>query len=169
MNALVAAVQRARRIDDTVVVFLHWGIQLDACPDPIQEPLATALVRAGADIVIGSHAHVLLGAGYRGTALVDYGLGNFAFYNDPTPDGLERVARRHGDRPPHRRLHVAARDHRGRAPGPRERGGREGGDGAVVGREVVHEPDRAPDARARDRRDRDLAGPPAVASGLSGL
>jgi poly-gamma-glutamate synthesis protein (capsule biosynthesis protein) len=85
VNALVAAVQRARRIDDTVIVYLHWGVQLDACPDAIQEPLATALVRAGADIVIGSHAHVLLGAGYKGTALVDYGLGNFAFYNDPAP------------------------------------------------------------------------------------
>ncbi len=85
VNQLIAAVQAARKVDDTVIVFLHWGIQLDACPDPIQEPLATALVRAGADIVIGSHAHVLLGGGYLGTALVDYGLGNFAFYNDPVP------------------------------------------------------------------------------------
>jgi hypothetical protein len=85
VQELVKAVQAARRIDDTVIVFLHWGIQLDACPDPIQEPLATQLVRAGADIVIGSHAHVLLGAGYLGHALVDYGLGNFAFYNDPYP------------------------------------------------------------------------------------
>jgi poly-gamma-glutamate synthesis protein (capsule biosynthesis protein) len=43
------------------------------------------LVRAGADIIVGSHAHVLLGSGYLGTAYVDYGLGNFAFYNDPPP------------------------------------------------------------------------------------
>jgi poly-gamma-glutamate synthesis protein (capsule biosynthesis protein) len=85
VNELIHAVQVARRIDDTVIVFLHWGVQLDPCPDPYQEPLAAALVRAGADIVIGSHAHVLLGAGYLGTALVDYGLGNFAFYNDPVP------------------------------------------------------------------------------------
>lgn len=83
--ALLHAVRLARRVDDTVVVFLHWGTELDACPNPLQEPLATALVRAGADVVIGSHAHVLLGAGYLGTAFVDYGLGNFAFYNDPEP------------------------------------------------------------------------------------
>jgi poly-gamma-glutamate capsule biosynthesis protein CapA/YwtB (metallophosphatase superfamily) len=84
-RALINEVEAARRVDDTVVVFLHWGVQLDACPDALQEPLATALVRAGADVVVGSHAHVLLGGGYLGTALVDYGLGNFAFYNDPTP------------------------------------------------------------------------------------
>jgi poly-gamma-glutamate synthesis protein (capsule biosynthesis protein) len=91
VQELVRAVQAARRVDDTVVVFLHWGIQLDACPDAIQEPLATELVRAGADIVIGSHAHVLLGAGYLGHALVDYGLGNFAFYNDPYPTDISGV------------------------------------------------------------------------------
>ena len=82
---LVNAVEAARRTSDTVIVFLHWGTELDACPNPDQEPLATLLVQAGADIVVGSHAHVLLGAGYLGSAYVDYGLGNFAFYNDPAP------------------------------------------------------------------------------------
>lgn len=82
---LVHAVEAARRVSDTVVVFLHWGTELDACPNPQQEPLANVLVQAGADIVVGSHAHVLLGGGYLGTAYVDYGLGNFAFYNDPSP------------------------------------------------------------------------------------
>jgi poly-gamma-glutamate synthesis protein (capsule biosynthesis protein) len=82
---LVTAVENARKIDDTVVVFLHWGVELDACPDPLQEPLANELVRAGADVIVGSHAHVLLGGGYLGSAYVDYGLGNFAFYNTPAP------------------------------------------------------------------------------------
>jgi hypothetical protein len=85
VSDLVSAVEAARQVDDTVVVFLHWGVELDACPDPLQEPLANELVRAGADIVIGSHAHVLLGGGYLGSAYVDYGLGNFAFYNTPPP------------------------------------------------------------------------------------
>ena len=44
---LVSTVEAARKVDDTVVVFLHWGVELDACPDPLQEPLATVLVRAG--------------------------------------------------------------------------------------------------------------------------
>ena len=82
---LVAAVEAAREVDDTVVVFLHWGVELDTCPDPLQEPLANLLVQAGADIIVGSHAHVLLGGGYLGSAYVDYGLGNFAFYNTPAP------------------------------------------------------------------------------------
>jgi poly-gamma-glutamate capsule biosynthesis protein CapA/YwtB (metallophosphatase superfamily) len=83
---LVSAVQEARRTSDTVVVYLHWGAETVACPDPQQEPLAQQLVKAGADIVIGSGAHVLLGGGYIGDAYVDYGLGNFAFYDNTAPE-----------------------------------------------------------------------------------
>ena len=86
MGALVAAVEAARRVSDTVIVYLHWGTELDACPNPLQEPLAKVLVAAGADIIVGTHAHVLLGGGYLGSAYVDYGLGNFAFYDNSAPE-----------------------------------------------------------------------------------
>ena len=86
VSALVAAVESARRTADTVIVYLHWGTELDECPNPLQEPLAQVLVQAGADIVVGTHAHVLLGGGYLGSAYVDYGLGNFAFYDNSPPE-----------------------------------------------------------------------------------
>ncbi len=86
VNDLVAAVEAARKTADTVIVYVHWGTELDACPNPLQEPLAQVLVQAGADIVVGTHAHVLLGAGYLGSAYVDYGLGNFAFYDNSPPE-----------------------------------------------------------------------------------
>ncbi|HUA94098.1 MAG TPA: CapA family protein [Acidimicrobiales bacterium] len=86
ISALVSEVEKVRKWADTVVVYVHWGTQLDACPNPLQEPLANALVRAGADIVVGTHAHVLLGGGYLGSAYVDYGLGNFAFYDNTPPE-----------------------------------------------------------------------------------
>jgi poly-gamma-glutamate synthesis protein (capsule biosynthesis protein) len=77
---LTQEVRRARRSADTVVVFLHWGVELDRCPTSDQRTLARALVAAGADIVVGGHAHRLQGAGRMGTALVGYGLGNFVWY-----------------------------------------------------------------------------------------
>jgi poly-gamma-glutamate capsule biosynthesis protein CapA/YwtB (metallophosphatase superfamily) len=83
---LVAAVEAARKDSDTVVVYLHWGTETDECPNALQEPLAEALVKAGADIVVGTHAHVQLGAGYLGSAFVDYGLGNLAFYDTTPPE-----------------------------------------------------------------------------------
>jgi poly-gamma-glutamate synthesis protein (capsule biosynthesis protein) len=86
VNALISEVEAVRKTSDTVVVYLHWGTELQDCPNPLQEPLAQLLVKAGADIVVGTHAHVLLGGGYLGTAYVDYGLGNFAFYDNSPPE-----------------------------------------------------------------------------------
>ena len=83
---LVREVQQVRKTADTVIVYVHWGTETQACPNPQQEPLAEQLVKAGADIVIGSGTHVLLGAGYLGGAYVDYGLGNLAFYDDTAPE-----------------------------------------------------------------------------------
>jgi poly-gamma-glutamate synthesis protein (capsule biosynthesis protein) len=79
VDALVAAVQQARANAETVVVFLHWGIERNDCPSDVQTTLARQLVDAGADIVIGGHAHRVQGAGMLGNAFVGYGLGNFDF------------------------------------------------------------------------------------------
>jgi poly-gamma-glutamate synthesis protein (capsule biosynthesis protein) len=77
---LVASVKVARATSDLVVVYLHWGKEMSGCPTYNQRTIAQQLVDAGADIVVGSHAHVLLGAGRLGNGYVDYGLGNFVFY-----------------------------------------------------------------------------------------
>ncbi|WP_432572149.1 CapA family protein [Kineococcus sp. SYSU DK005] len=81
---LLGAVRAARAGADSVVVLLHWGKELEECPSPAQRDLAGALVAAGADAVVGSHAHRLLGGGWLAAGgrrgYVDYGLGNFVFY-----------------------------------------------------------------------------------------
>ena len=78
---LLAAVKAARASADTVVVDLHWGRELVNCPIDRQRALAPKLIAAGADVVVGSHAHILLGGGYLRGAYVHYGLGNFVFYS----------------------------------------------------------------------------------------
>jgi poly-gamma-glutamate synthesis protein (capsule biosynthesis protein) len=77
---LLRAVRQARRTSDTVVVYLHWGVELMQCPTSDQRTLARQLVAAGADVVVGGHAHRLQGAGRMGRAFVAYGLGNFVWY-----------------------------------------------------------------------------------------
>ncbi|MBL7491754.1 CapA family protein [Frankia sp. AgB1.9] len=82
MTELLAAVRAARADADTVVVDLHWGVETHSCPGTDQTGIVPELVDAGADIVVGSHAHVLEGGGWHPSgAFVDYGLGNFVFYS----------------------------------------------------------------------------------------
>jgi len=88
---MVAAIQEWRPQVDTIAVMVHWGIERQGCATPRQQELANALVAAGADIVVGSHAHVLEGAGRLGTAFVGYGLGNFIWYNESGENGRTGV------------------------------------------------------------------------------
>jgi len=92
---LLDAVRAASAIDDVVVVYLHWGEEMQACPTPMQRIIADALAEAGADVVVGSHAHVQLGSGWLGQTYVNYGLGNFLWYHNHQPEAgvLEVVIR----------------------------------------------------------------------------
>jgi hypothetical protein len=78
---LVRNVRAAHRAGYVVVVYLHWGTEFHTCPNGDQTALAATLADAGAAAVIGTHAHVLQGAGWRpdGT-YVAYGLGNYLWW-----------------------------------------------------------------------------------------
>ena len=84
---LLRAARRADAEADVVVTYLHWGVQGERCPSADQRALARRLVGAGADLVVGSHAHELQGDGRLGPGYVAYGLGNFAWYS-PGPTGV---------------------------------------------------------------------------------
>jgi poly-gamma-glutamate synthesis protein (capsule biosynthesis protein) len=91
-------VRRASATDDVVVVYLHWGAELQGCPTRQQRATARALAEAGADVVVGTHAHVQLGSGWLGKTYVNYGLGNFLWYHDRRPSsGVLQVHIRDGE------------------------------------------------------------------------
>ena len=81
-DRLVAAVRDARKRAEIVVVYLHWGIEGQGCPSAEQRTVAARLAEAGADAVVGTHAHLLLGGGWRDGAYVAYGLGNYLWWRD---------------------------------------------------------------------------------------
>ena len=77
---LARAVRDARGKADVVVVYLHWGTDYTSCPDASQRSTSRLLADAGADVVVGTHAHQLQGAGWLGRTYVSYGLGNFVWW-----------------------------------------------------------------------------------------
>lgn len=79
LDRLVGSVKATRAKVDTLVVYLHYGRETETCPNERQRELVRTLLDAGADIVVGSHAHRLQGIGFLGDKFVAYGLGNFIF------------------------------------------------------------------------------------------
>jgi hypothetical protein len=78
----LAAVRAAKRLAKIVIVFMHWGTEGEACPDPAQLSLAPKLAAAGASIIVGAHAHMLQGSGWLGHTFVAYGMGNFLWWEN---------------------------------------------------------------------------------------
>lgn len=70
---------------DLVIVVLHSGYEYVEPPSPTQMAAARAAIDAGADLVIGHHAHVLQGVEFDEGGVIVYGLGNFAFEIDGDP------------------------------------------------------------------------------------
>ncbi len=79
------AIRRVRRMADVVVVMVHWGEEYSPTPSLHQQAWARGLVDAGADVVLGTHPHVLQpvqtmpGTIQGRTSVVAYSLGNFLF------------------------------------------------------------------------------------------
>ena len=108
---LVQAVRRARATSDTLIVFLHWGVELQQCSLRI-----SARWRSGSSRRRRRRRrwprHRVQGAGRLGKALVGYGLGNRLVRDERLrPD---RRSARHGRRTEGPRLPLGARAHRRR-------------------------------------------------------
>ncbi|MBH5318220.1 CapA family protein [Paenibacillus sp. GSMTC-2017] len=79
----VKAIKSAKEKADIVVLMVHWGVMGADMPEPYQKNNARIYIDAGADLVIGSHPHVLQGfEKYKGKWIA-YSLGNFVFTNYP--------------------------------------------------------------------------------------
>jgi hypothetical protein len=88
---LRSRIRAAKRDNDVVIVWPHWGVEYRARPTDGQRALARSWTRAGADLVIGNHAHWAAAMEEIDGKLVFYALGNFVFdqmWSEPTMEGV---------------------------------------------------------------------------------
>lgn len=83
-NLIASDIAKAKALKpDVIIPFVHWGIEYDTLPSPEQTRLAGFLFSKGANIVIGSHPHVLqqmertLADSCRNDRIVVFSLGNY--------------------------------------------------------------------------------------------
>lgn len=74
---------------EIVIVAPHWGIEYTYRPTEEQKQVAHAAIDAGADIVFGTHPHVLQPIEYYADGVIYYSLGNFSFGGNGAPDDYD--------------------------------------------------------------------------------
>ncbi|MGB3635140.1 MAG: CapA family protein, partial [Rubrobacteraceae bacterium] len=95
-------IERLRAEVDVVLVMPHWGTEYLATPEPGQVELAHAAVDAGADLVVGGHAHWIKGIEVYEKSPIFYGVGNFFFdqsWSENTSTGIFAEITLYDDQP----------------------------------------------------------------------
>lgn len=88
-EAVLKIMAVAGKKSDIQIVCIHWGTEYKAKHSSIQEELATSLVEAGADLIIGHHPHVVEDVGLIHGVVVFYSLGNYIFDQYFSPEVQE--------------------------------------------------------------------------------
>lgn len=81
--------KQLRDESDLVIVSFHWGREYEYGIDPSQSELAYLAIDSGADLVIGSHPHVLQPLEVYKERYIAYSLGNFCFGGNKRPSDFD--------------------------------------------------------------------------------
>lgn len=88
---LLEVIENTKQNCDYVIVLVHWGTEYSEKLEPVQRESAYQYIDAGADLIIGTHAHQLQGIEfYKGKAIF-YNLGNFWFNAKTIETGLLKL------------------------------------------------------------------------------
>jgi len=76
---VLADIRFARVLADVVIVTPHWGVEYAKRPEKSQVDFARKMIDAGADLIVGSHPHVVQPLEEYHGRWIAYSLGNFVF------------------------------------------------------------------------------------------
>ena len=80
LEALVEDIKKLKPQVDIVVMSIHWGLHYVNQPQDYQTIVARAAIEAGANVILGHHAHQPHGIELYKGALIFYSIGNFVFH-----------------------------------------------------------------------------------------
>ena len=95
-DKLVNDIYEISKISDIQLVSVHWGDEYQYQPNQYQKELALAATKAGADVIVGTHPHVIqpleiLRQDNGSETVVMYSLGNFLSAQDRAARMLEAM------------------------------------------------------------------------------
>lgn len=86
-DRVAADLKKANELADFVIVCPHWGTEYVSEPTKEQKKWAKLFEENGADLVLGTHPHVIEPIEWQGDMLVYYSIGNFANWTSGTNAG----------------------------------------------------------------------------------
>lgn len=76
---VVSEIKKYKKLYDYVIVLPHWGIEYRLWPTVHVWRMSNIMIKAGADMIFGSHAHCVQPVINKKGKCIAFGLGNFLF------------------------------------------------------------------------------------------
>ncbi len=87
----IKTIKEAKANSDYVIAIIHWGTEGSHILEQVQKATAKDYLDAGADIIVGGHAHALQGIDYNDGKPIVYNLGDFIFNNGTEDTGILQI------------------------------------------------------------------------------
>ena len=81
-------IKATKEKSDFVIALVHWGKEDSTELEQVQIDTSKQYIDAGADIIIGTHAHTLQGFDFYNNKAIIYNLGDFIFNNETKDTGI---------------------------------------------------------------------------------
>ena len=81
-TTFINVISNAKQNSDFVIALVHWGKEDSSELEQVQIDTSKQYIDAGADIIIGTHAHTLQGIDFYNNKAIIYNLGDFIFNNE---------------------------------------------------------------------------------------
>lgn len=85
---LIENIKEVKNNSDYVILLIHWGKESSHELENVIIETGKMYIDAGADLIVGSHAHVLQGMDYYNDKLIAYNMGNFIFNKEKVDTGI---------------------------------------------------------------------------------
>ena len=90
-TAFTNTIKEAKTESDYVIALIHWGKEDSHQLETVQKETSKIYIDAGADMIVGSHAHVLQGIEFYNSKPIIYNLGDFIFNNETKDTGIFKI------------------------------------------------------------------------------
>lgn len=87
-TTFISVIEETKKNSDFVIALVHWGKEDSSELEQAQLETAPKYIDAGADLIIGTHAHTLQGIDFYNNKAIVYNIGDFIFNHETKDTGI---------------------------------------------------------------------------------
>lgn len=87
-TTFISVIEETKKNSDFVIALVHWGKEDSSQLEQVQLDTSKQYIDAGADLIVGTHAHTLQGIDFYNNKAIVYNIGDFIFNHETKDTGI---------------------------------------------------------------------------------